>query len=1011
MCRFLLACIATLCFAELQAPFNLRAGGSNFDEPALAFALSPSRPVVFRWAAEHPVPGASQLAYQVVVTKGEKEIWSSGKVLSSRPSCVYTGPSLAKGSYRWKVNYWDQESSQSENSAWATFHIAPEDWESNVMINWLGSDTDNLYRAEYTVPFGTYDVLAYVCGLGYSTVTVDGAPVNDQVLVTAPWTNNERFNAFSTFLLPSNPGRHAIGVQLGNGWRDTGAFPNQDHDQGTDTIQRVLRAQIFAISSNGTETLLTYTGDANWRSSPGPALSDSVYDGETYDARIAAKLQGWDTVGGGAGWKAAANVTGPSGDMTPWSVQPVKVDFIRRPVAVTNPQQGIYVVDFGSNLAGVVKLKGITCAAGSNITLRHAEIMQHAGLPDVPNPDPRMIYVGNLRSAKATDVYICSGISPETWKPSLTYHGFRFVEVNVQGAAGVVITADNIEQHHFHSALPQRAFVKFPSDTLNMLQTMALGAQRSNLMSLPTDCDQRDERLGWMGDANLSGDSILLNFDAAAFIEFFMNTIESETNADGSIPDVVPFMRYGGRPADVSWSAAYANLAFCLWAIDGDITFLNLQLPTLMSQLANVQAQAAQGVDKMHTPYGDWCPPPASIGGGQGPKPSEPYTSAFSYLFMVQQLQGLAGGPLANVTLAAQLAQLAQNVTNSFNTAFYKGEGAYDSVRTQTALALALALGISPDPTSTAGLLVQDLTLRSTHYTTGIIGFKALLPALSAAGKGDLAMSLLQQTDYPSIGYYFANNMEPASENLWELPDALGEGTGMNSRNHHMWSSYSGYLVKQAAGLSPVAPGELLMTAATNQLGGAEVLLKLPEGDAFLKWQRTGGVQFDKASENHSLRLDCGKGSIEEVLFASFGTPFMNGDSMEIDESCHSSVSKAQLVSLCVNRTSCVVPASHSLFATECRSRSVARPLKLWASVQCSTQSELVVQATVPLTSVAELRMPVLPNTQLTQDGKSLLSANMPAGVKSISYSGSESAKFVSIQLGSGSFNFGLSMQ
>ena len=168
---------------------------------------------------------------------------------------------------------------------------------------------------------------------------------------------------------------------------------------------------------------------------------------------------------------------------------------------------------------------------------------------------------------------------------------------------------------------------------------MALGAQRSNFMTVPTDCDQRDERLGWMGDANLSGDSMGLNYDVGAFFKWFLQGMASEVAGDGSLTDTVPFVRYGNRPGDVSWTTAFANLVYVLWKQNGDLAPAKEHWSKLVAQLQNVMAQASHGVGQMHTPYGDWCPPPAKMGGGQGPKPSKPVTSAFSYQAMVGQMK------------------------------------------------------------------------------------------------------------------------------------------------------------------------------------------------------------------------------------------------------------------------------------------------------------------------------------------------------------------------------------
>ena len=168
-----------------------------------------------------------------------------------------------------------------------------------------------------------------------------------------------------------------------------------------------------------------------------------------------------------------------------------------------------------------------------------------------------MVYMDNLRAAKATDTYICAGDPEgESWTPSFTYHGFRYVEID----GWEEVTSANINLLHFHSDVAQRASFNSSSSTLNTMQDMALGAQRSNMMTVPTDCDQRDERLGWMGDMNLSGDSVALNYDALQFIRFFVSTIATELAQDGSLTDVVPFARFGGRPGDVSWTAAFPNL-------------------------------------------------------------------------------------------------------------------------------------------------------------------------------------------------------------------------------------------------------------------------------------------------------------------------------------------------------------------------------------------------------------------------------------------------------------------
>jgi len=655
--------------------------------------------------------------------------------------------------------------------------------------------------------------------------------------------------------------------------------------------------------------------------------------------------------------------------MVAWSAPAVEVLETVAPVAITTPRPGLYLVDFGVRRAGVTKLKGLTCPAGATIRIRHAEILQHKGLPDLGNTtDPTMIYVGNLRSALATDVYTCSGdANGETWAPTLTYHGFRFAEVNVSAAAGVVVGLANVEMVHFASAVTQRANVSFTSATLTKLQTMALGAQRSNFMTVPTDCDQRDERLGWLGDSNLSGESMAINFDVSAFFSWWLTyglVTELGHGVNGSLPDVVPYVRFGNRPGDVSWTATLVNLMSVVWKAYGDLETYKGSAAAVAAQLSNVAVQAAAGLDKMHTPYGDWCPPPAQMGGGQGTKPSAPLTSAFSYVFMVAQAAELADAA-GDAPTATALRTLHDQLTSAYNSAFYHGNGTYDT-GTQTALALALALGGSPDVKATQSMLLAALDAKGTHFDTGIIGLRHLFHALEGAGVHDTALAVLEQTDYPSLGFEFANELEKTTTNLWELPDAPAEGTGMNSRNHHMYSSFSAYLVTSVAGVRQAAGSEgfrhlELRPSAARALHGASATLDLASGEARFEWARSGGSQYDKVAEGDVAELTCGPhgGVMTAVEFASFGTPTLGRSGHEAagaaspvaadlgltskygkqfaarynsagrvltaagaeDElmltahpQCHAAVSTDVVAAACLGRSRCSVPASRDAF-------------------------------------------------------------------------------------------------
>eukprot|EP00041_Stephanoeca_diplocostata_P034630 m.1188790 g.1188790 ORF g.1188790 m.1188790 type:complete len:564 (+) comp24554_c3_seq2:1260-2951(+) len=496
--------------------------------------------------------------------------------------------------------------------------------------------------------------------------------------------------------------------------------------------------------------------------SKGPVVMDSVYNGETYDARL--EQPGWDTpsfvasaTSAAQAWTKADVLTdAPKGSLAPWSSPPVSVDRVIAPVSVTEPHPGIFVVDFGVNVAGVCKLSNIKLPTGANVTLRHGEILQHAHLPDVKNPDVSMPYFGNLRTARATDVYISAGGDDAvSFMPRFTYHGFRFVQV--EGLT--TLSKHDIELHHFHTAIVQHTNVSFSSKILTRLQTMAVGAQRSNAMTVETDCDQRDERLGWMGDANLSYMSISLNFDALKFLYWFVTAMLDELNADGSSVDTVPSVRYGGRPGDISWTAAFISAPYALFKTYGtkfDSTFYG----DMMKQVNNVSYQCkGEAGTTCPTKYGDWVPPPQTPGQGRGPGPSKPYTSSFSFIGMVDNMieMGAAFGE-SNVD---SLRKLRSSLVSSFNDAFFHADKASYDTGVMTTYTLPLHLGIVPNASlaEVQKNLLAEVVAAKHHSTCGIIGFKFLFEALAAMGRKDDALAVLEQVDYPGVGYMVRLNL------------------------------------------------------------------------------------------------------------------------------------------------------------------------------------------------------------------------------------------------------------
>ena len=535
---------------------RLRASGSNTKEPSRSFALDPTGVITFTWSSEHTQRGAAQASFHIVVRDAitGRVAYDSGRVDSAFPR--HHLPANAQASletareHSWSVVWWDAEGRGSPQST-GTFHLGPgaDEW---AAAPWIGSNVTNLYRTNQlpATEEAAASVMLYVCALGFGSVSVNGEPALQGARMTVSgWTNNERLNLYESYDLTAAArncsARNAelvIGIALGHGWRAPIFARDDNSSKPGDTTQRVFRALLVVTNRDGT-SIDILSGAENWVGARGPVISDSVYDGETYDARLA--LPGWDAQSSLAlasrreRWSAAAVVRdAPRGRMVAQTMPAVVLDRVLTPQSITQPRRGVFVVDFGENVAGYASLRNVRGERGRAIVLHYAEILQHRGLPDVgASYDQKMPYFQNLRSANATDTFILAGTGAEEYVPSFTYHGARYVQVD--GFPGT-LTADNIEFHHFHTGNARRSSLAFPgSPTLEAIQEMALGTQRSNMMSITTDCDQRDERLGWMGDEELSVHTMLLNWQADEFFSVYMANMASEMDADGSLPDVV----------------------------------------------------------------------------------------------------------------------------------------------------------------------------------------------------------------------------------------------------------------------------------------------------------------------------------------------------------------------------------------------------------------------------------------------------------------------------------------
>ena len=772
----------------------------------------------FAWVLGHTERGQKQAAYQILVAtrleslnqdKGEQ--WDSSKISSDDSTQVaYAGKPLESGrTYYWKVRYWDKAGKASSYSQPAQFDVgllSREEWKGQ----WIGGD--GLLRKEINVAEKVVRARAYVTALGYYELRINGEKVGNNVLDPA-WTTYEKRVLYTTYdVTPCfQRGANALGVMLGGGW----ATLHINAELPGVYKSPALLLQISLELEGGKQ--LTLVSDASWKTSRGPVVSDSVYHGEVYDARL--ELPGWDRPGFDASaWSTAKVREGTKGAVSAQMMPPIQVVDSMVPVSLSNPQPGVYVYDLGQNFSGWAKLR-VNGPAGAAVQMRFSELLYPSG----------MINRETIRDAKSRDIYILRGSGTEVYEPRFTYHGFRYVEVT--GYPGAP-SLDSLRGKVVNTAVePTGSFVA-SNPLLNQIQKIIRWGQSTNLHSVPTDCDQRNERQGWMGDAQVTAEEAMLNFDMAAFYTNFLRDIRDVQGEDGTITDTVPH-KYGSRPADPAWGTAYPLIAWYMYQQYGDRRILEEHYEGLKKYVEFLRSRAPDNILR-YSYYGDWVAIEQTPG---------EYVSAAYYYWDVQLLSKVAE-ILGKSSDAQAYAQLAEQIKEAFNRTFLNPATGLYANGTQTAQTMALYLGLVPKEQAgpVASNLYKDIVYKhDTHVTTGFIGVKYLLPLLTRIGYPDIAYDLATQTTYPSWGFMIAQG----ATTLWEIWQQK-VGPSMNSQNHPMLGSVGAWFYQALAGINVDADGAgyrriVIQPQIVRDLTSAGATVETVRGIVSCTWTHTAG--------------------------------------------------------------------------------------------------------------------------------------------------------------------------
>jgi alpha-L-rhamnosidase len=787
---------------------------------------------VFSWKL--PPSVKKQTAYRIQATAGEK-LWDSGWVESDQSTLVpYRGePFSSRQQVEWRVSFRDEKGRGSGWSAPAHFELgllSSKDWKAQ----WIRPDAESdpgkeavaWLRRSFPVEKGIARARVYVTARGLFELRLNGARVGDDHFANG-WTSYHKRLDTLTYEITRQlrGGNNTLEAMLGTGWY-AGRLPFEKKEKGIYGKQPELLLQLEITYGDGSRE--TVVSDGRWEGAiDGPVLSSSIYDGESYDARK--EVTGWKPV--------LANADLGAARLTPKPFPPVREKEMLAVRNITEPEPGRFVFDLGQNMVGWARIR-VPAEKGKTVTIRFAEMLKDDGT----------LYTENYRSAESTDTYTAAATGTVEWEPHFTFHGFRYVELSglpegfrpqKDWVIGVVLYSDLRQIGKFESSHAK----------LNRLQSNIVWGQRGNFVDIPTDCPQRDERLGWTGDAQAFGPTAMFNYDGLAFWKSWLGSMRDEQWPDGRIPHVIPeALRDSGSPG---WMDAATIIPWEVYVRTGDAGVLADNFSMMEGLVAWYRSQAVEGLTTDIKGYGDWLQPYAKDRKGETPFP------LLGTAFYAHSAQILADAArvLKRDREAKRYADEAAAVKRAFFEHYFDADGKLQNApETQNAYVLAVAFDLIPEDAKgrAAAHLVRLIGEAGGHLRTGFLGTPFILSVLDETGHDDLAYELLFRETYPSWFY----SIDQGATTMWERWNSYSRDKGfgdakMNSFNHYAYGAVGRWVYERVAGLAPdpANPGYkhfFVRPLVRKQLSSARAELETPYGRASSVWvRRNGKVEMD----------------------------------------------------------------------------------------------------------------------------------------------------------------------
>jgi alpha-L-rhamnosidase len=772
-----------------------------------------------------------QEAWQVEAGIADDVLWESGRVTGrdQRTTVPADGPRPLRSRDRWwwRVRAWTNrgETVWSEPSTFEIGLLEPADWQA-VMIKGTASTPVVSFRSTIELDDDPEHARLYVTSQGVVAVTINGDEVGDEVLAPG-WTSYDDRLVVRTH----DVGRHLrrgtnhVEAVVAPGW-----FSGRLGFDGGGQVYGehvALLAQLEVRDAAGAVRATLATDVDRWEARSTGFLLAELYDGETYDA------------GAGHDAGAVSVVEDFATTSLVWpAVAPVRRTQTLEPVEVAVHEDGVLGIDFGQNLVGRLRLRVRNRQAGDRVVLRHAEVL---------GPDGRL-FTAPLRTAKATDVFIAAGATgEEEYEPTFTFHGFRFVEIE-----GVDIADVDVQAVVIHSDLERIGTFSCSDDLIDRLHENVVWGMRGNFLSVPTDCPQRDERLGWTGDAQVFSSTASTLYDCETFWENWLADLARDQLPTGSVPHVIPDLRRQGMAGAAGWGDAAVTVPWSTYVHYGDVAVLRAALPSMVAWVDYVHSRLDDERRWMQDfQFGDWLDPDAPAN-----KPWQAKARfdlvATAYAAHSTSLLARAASLIDADDVAARMAPLADDLRSAWWSHF--GDAAR---RTQTGCAMAIEFELAPDDEAVSSLgaalsgLVRDA---DGHLSTGFLGTPLLLPALTRTGHVDVAFEVLQQETCPSWLY----QVLAGGTTIWERWDALrpdgtvavegtgpGSGSSMVSFNHYAYGAVADWLYGSVVGLAPDPsdPGYRHVVVEPHpggRLTSASASLRTRFGPTSVSWTTSG---------------------------------------------------------------------------------------------------------------------------------------------------------------------------